>query len=249
MPAAPDPLVLLHGFAGTGAMWDAVRAALPPQQQPLTTAPDLPGHGTASAQRPVSFAACVRAVLDHAPPRFALGGYSQGGRIALHVALAAPERVTRLHLIATTAGIEDDAERAARAAADRALALRIQRDSLAEFAVAWTTQPLFADDPPEARAAQQADIARCTPDGLAAALRGIGTGEMRPLWDRLHELTMPTTVVAGGRDAKYRALAGRLHAALPHARLTIVDGAGHGLPREAPQAIADVLESDAEPGA
>lgn len=247
MPAAPDPLVLLHGFAGTGAMWDAVRAALPPQLQAVTTAPDLPGHGAASAVRPVSFAACVRAVLEHAPPRFALGGYSQGGRIALHVALAAPARVTRLHLIATTAGIEDDAERAARAAADRRLALTIQRDGLAAFAAAWTTQPLFAGDPPQARAAQAADIARCTPDGLAAALRGIGTGEMRPLWPRLQELTMPTTVVAGARDARYTALAQRLAAALPDARLTIVPGAGHGLPREAPDALAAAMMASISP--
>ena len=38
---------------------------------------------------------------------------------------------------------------------------------------------------------------------------------MTPLWDRLGELTMPTTVVAGADDAKFVALAERLAAALP----------------------------------
>lgn len=247
-PAAPDPLVLLHGFAGTGAMWDGVRAALPAALDVRT--PDLRGHGTRSAARPVSFAACTRDVLDEAPPRFVLGGYSLGGRLALHVALAAPERVSALVLIATTAGLDTDAERAARRRADTALALRLQRDGLAAFAVEWTTQPLFAEDPPYARAAQRTDIARSTADGLAAALRGIGTGEMVPLWDRLVELTMPVHVVAGERDAKFRALGERLAATLPDAALTVVPGAGHGLPREVPAAVAGVMSTAiAAPGA
>lgn len=245
---APAPLVLLHGFAGTGAMWDGVRAALPPGLDVQT--PDLRGHGTRSGARPVSFGACTRDVLGEAPPRFVLGGYSLGGRVALHVALAAPGRVAGLVLIATTAGLDAEDDRAARRDADTALALRIQRDGLAPFAVEWTTQPLFAQDPPHARAAQRADIARSTPEGLAASLRGIGTGEMTPLWERLHELTMPAHVVVGERDAKFRALGERLAAALPAATLTVVPGAGHGLPREVPDAVAGVLATAvAAPGA
>lgn len=242
MSAVPtcDPIVLLHGFAGTGAMWDPVLAELAARQ---VQTPDLRGHGTRSSLRPVSFAGCVADVLADAPPRFVLGGYSQGGRIALHLALTAPERVSALVLIATMAGLEDDAERAARRRADTAVALRLQRDGLEAFAAGWTTQPLFADDPPQARMAQRADIARCTADGLAAALRGIGTGEMPPLWDRLHELTMPAAVLVGERDAKYRALGERLVAALPQATLTVVPGAGHGLPREAPQAVAAAIRA------
>jgi pimeloyl-ACP methyl ester carboxylesterase len=64
---------------------------------------------------------------------------------------------------------------------------------------------------------------------------------MAPLWDRLGELRMPVTVVAGERDAKFVALGERLAAALPDARLVVVPGAGHGLPREAPQAVADAI--------
>lgn len=232
-----DPTVLLHGFAGTGAMWDAVRAAF--AGDVLT--PDLRGHGARSGARPVSFASCVADVLAQAPPRFVLGGYSLGGRVALHLALAAPGRVSGVALIATTAGLEDAGERSDRRRADTALALRLQRDGLDAFAVEWTTQALFADDPPVARAAQRADIARCTADGLAAALRGIGTGEMEPLWERLPELTMPAAVVVGERDAKFRGLGERLAAGLPDATVTVLAGAGHGLPREAPEAVAAAI--------
>ena len=76
-------------------------------------------------------------------------------------------------------------------------------------------------------------------------LRGIGTGSMAPLWDRLAELTMPATVVAGSDDAKFVALGERLAAAIPDAEFVVVPGAGHGLPREAPEALARVLDAEA----
>ncbi len=242
--APPVPIVLLHGFAGTGRLWDPVRVALGDGVDVRT--PDLRGHGERVAARPVSFAGCVEDILEAAPSRFVLGGYSLGGRVALHVALAAPDRVAALVLVATTAGIIGADERVERAAADRALADRIEADGLHAFAERWTTQSLFADDPPAARAAQRADIARSTPAGLAAALRGVGTGEMTPLWDRLGELTMPVRVVVGKRDAKFRALGADLVAALSVATLMTVPGAGHGLPREAPDAVARSIQAAAE---
>jgi pimeloyl-ACP methyl ester carboxylesterase len=48
-------------------------------------------------------------------------------------------------------------------------------------------------------------------------------------------------VVVGARDAKYVELGRRLVGRLPQARLEVVPGAGHGLLREAPEAIAAVL--------
>ena len=82
---------------------------------------------------------------------------------------------------------------------------------------------------------------RNDPAGLAAALRGIGTGAMAPLWDRLGELTMPAVVLAGQRDAKFRALGERLAAGLPQADLLLARGAGHALPRVAPDAVAAAI--------
>jgi pimeloyl-ACP methyl ester carboxylesterase len=78
------------------------------------------------------------------------------------------------------------------------------------------------------------------PDALAAVLRGLGTGEMAPLWDRLTELTMPVDVLAGERDQKFQGLARRMADLLPHSRLAMVRG-GHRLPLENPAALARVL--------
>jgi 2-succinyl-6-hydroxy-2,4-cyclohexadiene-1-carboxylate synthase len=235
-----EDVLFLHGFSQTHRAFDGVIAALPPQRyRPL--APDLPGHGAAGERRPIDFASCVAELAGLAPRRFVLCGYSQGGRIALHLALAHPDRITRLVLVSTTAGIDDPAARAARRAADEALAGRIEGAPLADFANRWRDQPLFAGEPPDVRAAAVADQLRNTTTGLAAALRGLGTGAMEPVWGRLGELFVPVTVLAGERDQKFVGLGRRLAALLPEARLEIVAGAGHGLPLEAPAAIAAAL--------
>jgi 2-succinyl-6-hydroxy-2,4-cyclohexadiene-1-carboxylate synthase len=235
-----ETVVLLHGFAGTGRLWDPVVARLDGERyRPL--APDLRGHGTAATRRPVSFEACVEDVLGLVAHPFTLAGYSMGGRIALQAALAAPERVDRLVLVATTAGIEDPAERERRRAGDEALADQIEHATIDDFIVRWTAQPLFADTPPEAAALWHADMLENHPTALAAALRGIGTGVMEPLWDRLSELRMAATVVAGERDAKFVKIGQRLADELPNGELVIVEGAGHGIPREDPAAVAAAI--------
>jgi 2-succinyl-6-hydroxy-2,4-cyclohexadiene-1-carboxylate synthase len=236
----PTTVVLLHGFAGTGRAWDPVAQRLD-RERYTALAPDLRGHGAARDARPVSFAACVEDVLGAAPARFVLCGYSMGGRIAQHVALAAPERVERLVLVATTPGIPDEAERAARRADDERLAAFADGATIEEFADRWAAQPLFAGTPPAAARIWREDMLRNDPRGLAAVLRGMGTGAMDSLWGRLRELTMPVTVLAGAEDPKFVALAERMVAALPNAELVVVPGAGHGLPREAPEAVSAAI--------
>lgn len=237
----PESVVLLHGFSGTHRAWDGVVAQLHPERY-LPTALDLPGHGEAAdAPRPITFAGCIEHVLACSPQRFVLGGYSLGGRVALHVALVAPERVTRLVLVSSTAGIEDPSERAARSASDHRLADELERVPFEEFIEQWRTQPLFATEPPEVGALARQDQRRNRPEALAAALRGIGSGEMTPVWDRLAELTMPVTVLVGGRDAKFLALGERMVELLPDAELVIVPG-GHGLPLENPEAVARAID-------
>lgn len=177
-PADLATIVLLHGFTQTGRSWAPVVAAMGERYRAL--APDLRGHGEAAAARPVGFAAIEADVLALAPPRFALAGYSMGGRIALDLALrdgaqAAPPRVERLALIGASPGLRTDAERVARRAADAALADEIERDGVEPFARRWAAQPLFAGQPPAVAAAAHAERLRSTPEGLAASLRGAGT--------------------------------------------------------------------------
>jgi 2-succinyl-6-hydroxy-2,4-cyclohexadiene-1-carboxylate synthase len=238
----PDNVVLLHGFGNTHRAWDGVIAALEPERyRPLAL--DLPGHGEAAdAERPITFADCVEYVLSRSPERFALCGYSLGGRLALHVALAAPASVSRLVLVSTSAGIGDEAERGQRRESDRALADELERTPFEQFIERWRTQPLFAGEPAEVGARAREDQRRNRPDALAAVLRGLGTGEMQSLWPRLGELSMPVVVLAGEHDAKYRALGQQMVERLPDAQLRVVAG-GHGLPLENPEAVAGALSA------
>jgi 2-succinyl-6-hydroxy-2,4-cyclohexadiene-1-carboxylate synthase len=240
----PESVVLLHGFGATRHAWDGVIAALDPERyRPLAL--DLPGHGEAAGDAgPVTFAACVAHVLARSPERFTLCGYSLGGRVALHVALAAPERVARLVLVSSTAGIEDEHERAERRRADHALADELEHGSYEQFIERWRAQPLFAADPADVSALAREDQRRNRPAALAGALRGIGTGEMAPLWGRLAELTMPVTVIAGERDAKFRELGERMVELLADAKMRVIGG-GHVLPLENPAALAAALEGRA----
>jgi 2-succinyl-6-hydroxy-2,4-cyclohexadiene-1-carboxylate synthase len=244
----PEPLLLLHGFTQTGRGWDEVARHLAGERY-RALAPDLRGHGAAGSRRPIDFEACVADVARLAGGRFALAGYSMGGRLALHVALAHPERLSRLVLVSATAGIEDAGERERRRAADAELATWMEAGGrlMTEVADRWGAQPLFAGQSPEVAAAARADRLRNDPAHLAAALRGIGTGSMPPLWDRLGELEMEVAVLAGEHDAKFVALGRRLAQALPRGELTIVAGAGHALPLEAPASVAAAIEG-APPG-
>ncbi len=234
-------LLFLHGFTNTGASWEDVIAALPGSYHPQ--APDLRGHGSASGARPVDLAAVLAEIDALAPERFTLVGYSQGGRIALHAALAPAlrGRIERLVLIGASPGLADPAERAARREADEALAAWAQTVTIEQFVSRWAQTPVLADQSASVRAAVFADRLRNTTDGLAAALRGLGTGTLASLWDRLGEITPPVELIVGERDAKFRATAERMVEGLPDARLHLVAGAGHAVHLEDPWTVAALI--------
>jgi len=238
---APE-VVLLHGFTHTGASWDPVVSALPERYRAL--APDIRGHGSASAREPVTLHGVLDDVAALAPERFTLAGYSMGGRIALHVALARPERIDRLVLIGASPGIADPAEREARREADEGLADEVEGMTIEAFAARWARTPVLAGQPPEVLAAVHADRLRNAPDGLARALRGLGTGALPSLWERLSSLAVPVTLVVGERDEKFRGIGSQMAAALPQAETVVVPGAGHAVHLEAPEAVAEVLAGD-----
>jgi 2-succinyl-6-hydroxy-2,4-cyclohexadiene-1-carboxylate synthase len=231
----PPAVVLLHGFTHTGASWDPVIAALGERYRAL--APDIRGHGRNGGRRPVTLEGVLADLTALEPERFILVGYSMGGRLALHFALSQPARVERLVLIGASPGIADGGERAARRAADERLAAVLEQVEIETLAQRWAQTPLLAEQPPEVQAAVHADRLRNTPAGLAAALRGLGTGALPSLWERLGELAMPVTAVVGERDQKFRELAARMGLGAP----VVVAGVGHAAHLEAPQTVAAII--------
>jgi len=78
-------------------------------------------------------------------------------------------------------------------------------------------------------------------DGLASALRALGTGAQEPLWSRLGELTMPVLVVVGEGDAKFRAIGEEMVASMKQAAMATISGAGHAAHLERPAAWAQAV--------
>jgi 2-succinyl-6-hydroxy-2,4-cyclohexadiene-1-carboxylate synthase len=232
--------LLLHGFTHTGSSWDPVVAALGESYRSLT--PDIRGHGSASGTVPVTLHA-VLADLDAlvGPDELTLVGYSMGGRIALHCALARPERVRRMVLIGASPGLADPAERAQRRLSDERLAQEIEASTIEDFAERWAQTPVLAGLTAAAREQAHADRLRNTPAGLARALRGLSTGALPSLWERLGELRMPVTLVVGERDDKFRDVAERMVKSIPAPELVVVPGAGHAVHLEAPERVAEVI--------
>jgi len=240
------PLLLLHGFTGSARSWGEHIDAWSPDHRVI--APDLLGHAGSDAPTDPARYDLARQAQDLVELLRLLGatptaivGYSMGARLALVTALMRPDLVASLLLESPSAGIVDPAARAARVEADERLARTLERDGIEAFVDAWEEQPLFASHaalPAERRRQVRSERLRRGPPALAACLRGAGQGVMTPLHDRLHSISAPTLVVAGERDPVGVERARIVAAAIPGARLEVVDGAGHAPHLEAPGEFA-----------
>ncbi len=258
-PPERPPVLLLHGFTGSVAAW----------REPILTglagagfrviAPDLPGHGRSDAPEDPERYRMGRLLDDLAEVLDRLGvercpwvGYSMGGRVALGGAVLRPDRVEGLVLESASPGLTTAAERAERRRDDEALARRIEEEGIEAFVDYWMDLPLFDSqaslaDPvlEEARARRLAQ----RPRGLAAFLRGLGTGSQPSFWERLGDVRCPTLLLTGWKDGKYEALARRMLERLPDARHESVAGAGHTVHLEAPgawlEAVTTFLDAEA----
>jgi 2-succinyl-6-hydroxy-2,4-cyclohexadiene-1-carboxylate synthase len=239
-------LVLLHGFTQGPGSWDEVVAALDPAYEIVRVT--LPGHGPAggaSAQTRLPFEAAAGAVADAVaqvagPDPATWLGYSLGGRLALRVALDRPDLVDSLALLGATAGIEEADARAARVEIDARLAAGLERKGVEQFIDGWLAQALFSR---LSRSAAGVEERRSgTVDGLASALRLLGTGAQEPVWNRLGEIKVPVLLMAGEHDSKFSAVAFRLAAGIgDNAALSFVPGAGHAAHLERPESVATIL--------
>jgi pimeloyl-ACP methyl ester carboxylesterase len=235
------PLVLLHAFPLSSAMWADVGGLL---DVSLIT-PDLRGFGGAplGGDDPSIdvYADDVVAELDRrGVGQAVLGGVSLGGYIVMSLLRRHPSRVAAV-VLADTKADADTAEAAANRhrIADRVLAdgsTRVLEEELVPRLVGSTTHAERADVLARVTALVQA----ASPAAVAWAQRAMAA---RPdSNDTLARAAVPALVLVGAEDAitpesDARALAERIAAA----RLVIVPEAGHLSPLEAPAAFADAV--------
>jgi 2-succinyl-6-hydroxy-2,4-cyclohexadiene-1-carboxylate synthase len=179
-------------------------------------------------------------------------GYSMGGRVALAFGVAHSARVASALLVGASAGIRDPRQRADRVRDDEALAERIEREGVEAFVDFWISQPFLVDarrlgarGVAESRKMRLANSAH----GLAASLRGMGSGAQRPLHGALARVGAPICLAVGEEDLKFRALAAEMSQELPNARVEIVPEAGHSAHTDNPAAFLELARrflADAE---
>jgi 3-oxoadipate enol-lactonase len=247
----PHELVLLHGQPGSPADWAPLAGRLPAQLHAV--AADRPGYGS-SPLAAGGFAANARALLDDLDARgvrhAVLVGHSYGGGVALSAASLAPERVAAVVLVASIGpGCVNGWDRLLAApGAGPVCAL-----------VAWRLTPWIAR-------ARLARIRRrrgrpLWPDEhINWQVWGRSGREHHPLWrtflteqrallrelgdleSALPSVQAPVLLLADPDDTQVPAgTTRRLAQTLPDARLQLVHGAGHHLPRRAPDVVADAI--------
>lgn len=228
-------VTFIHGFTQTRQSWAPV---LGYSKLGDFLCIDAPGHGTRPATDDDLWAVAhsLAGELDRGP----LVGYSMGGRIALHIALAHPDKVSRLVLISTTPGIEDERERATRRDSDEALATRLEELGVEAFIDEWMSGPLFRSYAPTET--DMASRRSNTVAGLASSLRHQGTGTQDDLWPRLTGLVMPVLLIVGGADTKFLAINRRMASLIGDVELVEVAGAGHAVHLERPQLVAELID-------
>jgi pimeloyl-ACP methyl ester carboxylesterase len=244
-------VVLLHGQPGSGADWQQVADRLPDGLGVL--APDRPGYG-ASPRPAGGFTAGARAVVTEMDSRgidrAVLVGHSYGGGVALATAQLAPERVEALVLLASVGP-------GCLTWADWMFAAPVSGELFAF--VAWRLTPWFARA--VLAVARQVRRRPLGPDQAvnwqiwANARHDHGPlwrsflAEQRALVRELGGLTAalpavarPVLLVADPHDmiVPVRSTQ-RLAAALPDARIEMLDGPGHHLPRRAAPQIAAAI--------
>ena len=229
-------IVLLHGFTQNAGCWRPFDLDLATDHE--VVAVDLPGHGR-SGHDDADLDAAAELVAE-VGGRAHYVGYSMGGRVLLHLALARPDLVETMTVVGAHPGLETDEERSARRTADDALADRLEEIGVESFLDAWLANPLFAGLTEETAHRSRRLLNRA--DGLASSLRHTGTGTQRSLWSELVGLEVPTLVLAGADDPKFVDLGERLAATIGSAaRFETVEGSGHTCPLEQPAETARIL--------
>lgn len=228
------PLVLLHGWGLTPAVWQPLTRGLPAALAVRT--PALPGHAGAAEACAPGLDAWADALLAQLPDACTLCGWSLGGLIALHLAARHPARVARLILIGTTPRFVSCAEAGDDGAWPHGLDAAVADGFVERFIhdPAPTMQRFIALQTlgDRHRRAVTTALSACLSDSrhdrdnaLAHGLQVLTSSDLRP---SIARIAQPTLLLHGGGDALMPVGAAHwLADHLPRAHLLRFDDCGH----------------------
>jgi pimeloyl-ACP methyl ester carboxylesterase len=236
------PVVLLHGFPLSGAIWEQQVKRL--RENCRVIVPDLRGHGRSPAPEGVyemeQMAGDVFALLDSLGiQKAAILGHSMGGYAALAAWRTAPQRVLALGLICSQAGADTEEGRQGRYKTAEKVAAEGSKVVADAMSGKLFAPSLAADAPMRAQVRQIMEST--VSHGVVGTLKGMA---VRPdVLPQLAEIKVPFLIITGDQDqvippAKAQAMA----AAAPKATLEIIANAGHMPMLEQPEATTQAIE-------
>lgn len=233
-PDGAPALILLNSIGTDMDLWDAMLPYLRPHLQLLRI--DTRGHGASDCAagdiRLSDLAQDILAVADAAGlSQFAIAGVSLGGMIAMEAALTAPDRLTALFPICTSATMDS-------ASWDNRVAT-VRRDGMAAIANLAMGRFLSDQAEPAITQAVRRQLLAMNAEGYAAC--GTAIRDM-DLSHRIQNIATPTLVISGTRDTStpYEGHADYLVATIPNAQHQALEAA-HLAPLEAPEALAQSI--------
>jgi len=230
---AGRPIVFLHGLGWDHHLWDDAFARYSGRYRVI--AGDTRGHG--GSDRPAGpysirqFADDWRGALDRLEVEEAcLVGFSQGGMIAMQLALDEPRRFPALVLASTRCKVEADP---AEKRVDRIAILRSQgAEASARSSAELVFSRGFMEGHPDYIARFIEQRIAFPVEALAAAM---AAGRGFDVSAELAAYKGPCLVVAGSADALTNPEAVRqVSRCVPGSRFVMVEGAGHMIPVEQP---------------
>jgi pimeloyl-[acyl-carrier protein] methyl ester esterase len=222
------PLVLLHGWGMSPALFDALAACLAADH--AVVALPLPGYGATPACEPYALENLAAHVAARAPERCVVAGWSLGGQVALEWARRAPQQVRALAVIATTPSFVTRAgwTAAVEAPVLQAFALGLRHDREATMRRFASLQARGdAELKKVMRSLREAVVpeTHVSTDTLEKGLDVLLEADLR---DGLQDIVQPVLVVHGGRDALTPIAAGEyLASGVRDGRLCVIPGAAH----------------------
>lgn len=210
-------ILFLHGYLGAKEDWDPTIRLL--QDRFFCVSIDLPN----SLEKITHF-------LE--PRKYALAGYSMGGRVALMLQKQFPSLFSHLFLFSAHPGLKTEREKKERADEERRWQEKLNRLPLPAFLKEWYTQPLFQSLAKRDELFQKILQRRIAQEKSAVAHFPLSE---QPYFS---EFSIPTYFVYGEEDLKYETVYRTLGAS---ASVKKVARCGHALHLENPSACAEII--------
>lgn len=231
-------VLLLPGTLCSPALWSGLQA------------PNLRWHEGARVHSPAwqqlpasdSLSQSAAALLETAPPHFALLGFSLGAILAFEMLRQAPERISKVALLNANPKPASQAQ----IATWQQLGHRLRQQESADIgAIASGFADALYPEHPEYPALRQQVLAMAEEVGIAVFLRQLRWLESRPdSRPTLSTLRCPVLLAVGRHDPLTPlTLHQDMLEHIPHAQLAVLENCGHYSPLEQPRALDPWLEA------